>query len=242
LVFQRYVIAYGSQYLKVVLGSLFIMIIGLTIFYMGYESLGNYVSIYPFERLFTAAPQPYSEYNEIINEADTTNLKGSVEIASFEIQGPGYMEVLVQSTSPTSLWLDISHRDPSLKIGPLTIQEPPESIESLYISTGKTYRIPLKEIGSYKILIRSTEEIPVTVSIRVVALKDKLETIMAKWMQGLGSLMFFIGVVMFILSPLVAARHAHSTYLIAPKEFRDALAEAGIVRVSINNVKKEESE
>ena len=82
--------------------------------------------------------------------------------------------------------------------------------------------------------------VEVSIVISYYTLREKPEAIFAKWLQAMGLLIFGIGFLVFLASPLVAAKYAESAYSLAPKEIREELANLGIAQLHRNRMKETE--
>ncbi len=229
MVLRRYFLAYGPLYVKVVISSLILMIIGATIFQVGIYYVGvNFVL--PPQKLFQPLPPPYSTY--VLSDMATykMNLTGLLEICRYKFDTSGYISIDI--TGPSDALIEVTLDD--LSTG--------KTLYSLITHGGETITIPIEKPGSYAINMKPLNRgiVEVSIVISYYTLREKPEAIFAKWLQAMGLLIFGIGFLVFLASPLVAAKYAESAYSLAPKEIREELANLGIAQLHRNRMKETE--
>ncbi len=221
---KKFMLAYGPFYVRVVASSLTLMIIGLTIFYIGYYYIGVVVA-FPPQNLLKILPPPYSRYVEHTSLVYQLNLLKDVEekVTTIAQPSPGY--VFLDLTAQPRTDLEIKIYDSSS--GRL--------LYSIIVYESTKINIPLEKSGKYDISIENidpyTRTCSVMLRISAFSLREKNEVFIAKWLQSIGLVIYGVGFLAFLLSPKIASKYAEAAYMIAPKEIREQLANLSIAQL-----------
>ncbi len=247
MVIHRFIVSYGPYFARVVLSSIFIMAVGFAIFYIGYMQLDNMVLVFPPERFFYPAPNSlYTEKKVVYSEVIGISYNNAHIERTIEMNTTGYITINVEhpsySLSTVYIVVEYASYPPLGKIfepffgrtGFKTLY----SIESHGHS--EKYIIPINKPGYYRIKIVGYLAFAqtITITITVTEIRDKPNVVFSKWLQFVGLMVFIFGLGMFAFAPLIASRHAHSTYLVTPSHIREELAKTGVFQLMSEERKK----
>jgi len=246
MVFRRFIIAYGTIYIRVVVSSLVLMIIGATMLQVGVLYLGvNLVT--PPTRFLEPLPPPHSVYvlvdyrPHVINltlhssTAYNSSTLRAIELCDHAFAMPGYVVLSVK----------MLRGSPVITVNVYeTKSSESQLVYKNVIQGSETVVIPVPKKGSYKLelLVRATESSLVDVKVEVYEMREKPDALIAKWLQGTGSAIFLVGVLILILSPIIARKYAEATYMIVPEKVAEKLAGYGIIRTHSGGREEGESE
>lgn len=229
MILRRYFLAYGPLYVKVIVSSLILMIIGAAMLQIGiYYVNANF--IFPPTKLFQPLPPPYSTYKLSDVITYRTNISGYIEISRYSFKTPGYISIDLKI--PSNALIEIA----------LTETSTEQTLYGIIVQGSRKITIPIEKQGSYAINMKplNTPIVEATIVISYYILSEKPEAIFAKWLQALGLTLFSIGFLVFLASPIVAAKYAESAYNLTPKEIREELANLGIARLHRNRLRETE--
>jgi hypothetical protein len=233
MVLKRYFLAYGALYVKVVVSSLILMIIGATLFQVGIYYIGENFVIPP-DRFFQPLPPPYSKYILADMYPKITKLSSEEEILSFNTIFPGYLAVNIKS-----------EQEALIKIRLVDLNKN-NAVYIILTRTGETVVIPFNKPGKYALYMApagsQTTGVYLNIMVSIYYLRENPDAVIAKWLQGLGVLIYIIGLIVFFLSPVIASKYAETAYNLVPREIREELAELGIAQLHRKRLEESEQE
>lgn len=216
---KRYLLAYGIFYIRVFTSGLILMIIGTTLLYIGIYYLGEII-ILPLEKFMNPLPPPYSYY--VLEEQSVqpaTLDKTHVQVSTLVFKTPGYL--IIRVSSEDSVFFEIV----------ITNRKTYESYGMIITSNQYYYNVPIQKPGEYDLYIRDLGSDTSKISLRIdkYVIQETMDAVLAKWLQGLGGLIFLIGLAVIVFSPIIAAKQAEAVYL-TPEKIREQLARSGVLR------------
>ena len=239
MVLKRYFVAYGPLYVRIIISSLILMIIGTTMFQVGINYIGvNFVL--PPEKLFQPLPPPYSTYVLSDVSSRVVNVTVEEDLGTYTFQTPGYFSLTIKVQGASLARVKVYRVSTTSYASEASSESKP--IYVLTTLSGETLTIPINEKGQYRVVIENIGSNMITVNYKLLiyTLREKPEALIAKWLQALGLVLFGIGFLVFLLSPIIAAKYAESAYRLAPKEIREELASLGIAQLHRNRLREYE--
>jgi len=246
MVFRRFITAYGTVYIRVVVSSLVLMIVGVTLLQVGVLYLGVNLVIPP-TRILEPLPPPHSVYVPVGYKPHIINLTLQsstpynsstlrvIDLYNHAFAMPGYMVLSVKMLRGSPVIIVNVYETKSIES---------QLVYRNVIQGSETIVIPIPRKGSYKLelLIRAVESSLVDVEVGVYEMREKPDALIAKWLQGTGLVIFLVGALVLILSPIIARKYAEASYMIVPEKVAEKLAGYGITRIYHGSREEETSE
>ena len=223
-IIKRYLLAYGIFYIRVFTSGLILMIIGITFVHIGIYYLEDIVLL-PIEKFLNPLPPPHSSYELKTINIVSVNLKETYDLVdTIDFKSPGYLVITIASSEFVLAEVTVVNRKTYESVSTIVTNNP-------LLGSQYSKMIPILKPGEYEIYAKNLSPVAKTVSLRldIYYLVEYLDATFAKWLQGLGGLMFLIGLFVIIFSPIIAAKQAEAVYL-TPKKIREDLARMGILR------------
>jgi len=257
---------------KVGLSSVVLMMIGFTIFYAGYIYIDNNLLIFPLEKLFNTPPRYLVQKPLVEDAYTVDATYDAMYIyISKELKVKNNITIYMSTKGYLIVEAQVGNRTQYIALPTLILFVGiirSDGVEIVYSKTFSDYLytiIYIEEKGTYFISVRASylgirydelysrptletsekkirEGVNCIISYKAIGLFPKQEYIIAKWMQGLGFVLFMFGLLVFLFSPLIVSRYATATYSIPPEEIRRELAGLGIMQLFETSRKKKRRE
>ncbi len=220
--FKKHMETFGPFYIRVLLGSILLMGIGLLLFFVGYTLVGNKVL------LFGNGEHVYNVYvfadmgrKEAVlisgtrRNLFTVNMERNGIIVMSITTAPQNISVIIYVVD-TNSGKEVYHYEP----GPGT-----QPAHSLRIELGA---------GVYTVYVYAPpgSNGNIIVDYKVYYASENPNYVVSRWLQYLGMGLSGMGLVTLILSYEIARKEAEAAYLVPPKEFREMIAEQSYLRLS----------
>lgn len=230
---QEFILSLGPIYIRVVVGALLIMIIGLIFFSIGYYVLGNRLVLIP------GRPQIYTVYAQnleyVIGGVETYTLtlsSGPITITTVRMPTPGYISIDLSSyMSGIIIRFDIIDESSNIVV------------YSIILTPGEHETIPIYSPGTYRInaiALHGSEYSLANVKIEVGYLREKSSIIIARWFQLLGLTFVILGFTIFMLAYKIAYKSAEAIYNIPPSKLMEEIANQSYLRLLASSRIEEE--
>lgn len=233
---KEFILSLGPFYLRVVIGSIILMMIGLILFSIGYYVIGHGVVLLPGRQYV------YSSYHESIEYVPSTVETIPITLSSIptdlaivELKSPGYINIELSTPEYISVRFDIIDRSTN------------QLVYAVVIDSGEKTVIPIYQPGEYRItaLLSSSPSIyviPATVKVEVFIAKEATPIIIARWFQLTGLSFLGIGFLILLFSYRIATKTAEAEYYIPPSELREEIASQSYLRIFTPRILGEEEE
>jgi uncharacterized protein YjeT (DUF2065 family) len=222
---QEFILAMGPHYVRIIAGSLVIMIIGATLFFIGYAYIGFHIVLFP-SMIYTYYPYMNTyEYRVSLSEVKNVFLGNTpIEIDSVRFRSPGYLILEIVSSCYTC----------SIRINIIDTSTGRLVYSIVFYGSGNS-TIPITRTGTYRIegYIESTSisSTVAVVNIKAIIMREKSNIIISRWLQAVGLAIVFIGLLIFIFAPRIARKSIETTYMMPPREIREDLARMSYLKI-----------
>ncbi len=213
---------FGPYYVRILLASIMLMVIGSIIFTIGLHII-NYRLALPF-----LGEQQLSEYTiyypagHYVRQLTLTGGERSTD-CEFSLKSHGFIMISAKvNTRDNTAVLKIVDTRTELQVD-----------EVIVYQATSNYKIELSP-GSYRIDIETNPILGLgnmTLDVRIYASREKIEFILARWLQILGLVFMGLGLVIFVLSYEIARKEVEAAYMIPPKQVREMLARESYLRI-----------
>ncbi len=233
---REFVIALGPLYLRVLIGSIVLMMVGLLMFSIGYYVLGNGIMLIPGRQYSYSSYISSIEY--VVSDVKTFSLTLTTVpeiVGEFELRTPGYLSIDISSIEPDiAVQFDITDSSHNL-------------IYSVIVRNGEHVSLPIYSPGTYRVTARlaSTQYLymsNVNVKIEVFSMREASSIIIARWFQLIGLTLIGIGFLILLFSYRIAVKTAEAEYYIPPKELREEIASESYIKIFTPRILGEEEE
>jgi len=233
---QEFILSLGPFYLRVVVGSIVLMMIGLVLFSVGYYVIGHGVVLLPGRQYV------YSSYYESIEYVPSTieTIPASLstvptDITVVDLKSPGYINIELSSSEYISVRFDIIDRSTN------------QLVYAVVIDSGEKTVIPIYNPGEYRITASLSSGptiyvIPANIRVEVFIAKEATPIIVARWFQLTGLSLLGIGFLILLFSYRIATKTAEAEYYIPPSELREEIASQSYLRIFTPRILGEEEE
>jgi hypothetical protein len=234
---QEFALSLGPAYVRVLIGSILIMSIGLLMFSVGLYVFGDGMLLFPGREYAYPA-----YYENIVYEAVGIKTIGVMltttpkTIYSFKLGSPGYFTIEVSSSVP---WFNVRIDVVDSNNGKL--------IYSIVLHNDEQMSIPIYSPGDYKVnaYLASNQPLyatPANIRIELFAARESTPIIIARWLQLTGLSLIIIGFLIMIFSYKIAMRAVETQYYIPPEELRTRIASESYLRIHVPRTGKEDAE
>ncbi len=234
---QEFILSLGHIYIRVVVGAIIIMILGLIFFSLGYYVFGNGIVLIPgtSQYIYASYAQNLEYVISSVNTYSITLSSEPVTITTIHMKMPGYISLEVSSKySDIVVRFDIIDESSGAVV------------YSMVLTPGDQEIIPIYSRGDYKInaiLLHGAELSSINVKLEVGLIREKTIIIIARWFQLLGLTLVIIGFLTFLFAYKIAYKSAESEYNIPPSTLREEIASQSYLRLfSSSRVVEEEEE
>lgn len=221
---QEFILALGPIYVRVVVGALLVMIIGLVFFSIGYYVLGNRLVLLP------GRPHIYTVY--------TQNLEyvvSSVETQTITLASSPTTVTTINLPCPGYIMIDLSSFISGIVVRFDVIDESSGTIVySIIMTPGDHESIPIYSPGTYRVVaipLHGSEYSIANIKIETGYLREKTSIIIARWFQLLGLSFVLLGFTIFLLAYKIAYKSAESIYNIPPSRIMEEIASQSYLRL-----------
>lgn len=220
MLLTRFMKAYGSVYIRIVANSIVVMLIGLSLLYIGYDYLNGRLVVIPPSRFFRSVEE-YSTPRYVAYFTSTISLRGETEISRVSLAKSGLITVRVESYSTPSTPSDVIEAyyvKKNFLNDVLKVLQPDRGDEYVLIakeailSSNQEFVIPAKDPGAYVIVLKtgvSGRVANLRYHVTVVEFSEGLDVVLAKWLQLGGFTMLILGVLTFLLAPITSSFYIH---------------------------------
>lgn len=220
MLLTRFMKAYGSVYIRIVANSIVVMLMGLSLLYIGYDYLGGRLVVIPPSSFFRSieelsTPKYTAYFTSIIS------LRGETEIARLSLTRSGLITIRIESyTAPSAPpdIVEVYYVKRSFLESFLKFIIPDRGEEYVLVSRGSLLSsnqelvIPVKDPGTYFIVLKTGSPgrvVNLRYHVAVVEYSEGLDVILAKWLQLGGLTMLTLGVLAFLLAPVTSSFYIH---------------------------------
>ncbi len=213
---------FGPYYIRILIASILLMVVGSIIFTIGLHMV-NYRLALPFFNIGELSS--YTVYYPADHIIEHPTLLGGTIILDKEIRlgsrGIAIINAEVYTRDYTAVIVIRDSKTDAL-INSVVVHKKLDNYNlTLYPGTYKVYihTDPILGLGN------------MTIDIKVYASREKVELIIARWLQILGLIFMGLGLVVFGLSYELARREAEADYMVPPKEIREVIARESYIRL-----------
>ncbi len=234
---RGFVIALGPIYLRVLLGSIVLMMIGLLMFSVGYYVLGNGIMLIPGRQYEDTRLVNSVEY--VVSDVKTFSIPlvtSPTELYEFNLKSPGYLSIDISSLeTDTAVQFDIIDASSN------------SLVYSVVVHSGERVSLPIYSPGTYKINVRLATA-PylyignVNIKVEVFSIRESSTIIIARWFQMMGLTLIGLGFLVLLFSYKIAVKTAEVEYYIPPEELREEIASESYIRIFSPRILGEEEE
>ncbi len=230
--FKKHMETFGPFYIRVLLGSILLMSIGMLLFFVGFYLVGNRVVV------MGGSSEAYNVYVYVTGDRGTALLAGGgrIQIFSVTMEKKGIVVVNI-ATNPPRLPITFVVKD-SVSGREVYRYQPAPGAES-----SASLRVEL-DPGRYDFYVSAPQGLggQVVADYKIYYVTENPNYVISQWLQVLGLILSGIGLLTLVLSYEIARREAEAEYMVPPKAFREMIAEQSYLRLSTRtaNIRDEE--